>query len=119
MAEREDRPESGVDDAIFGEGVDPDIVDSHGERGHGPDDGTVPPAQEQRAELANTVEALTGKLDVRARTRDVAADGARRAKRQIDEHQTVIAAMFGGVAVLTVAILLRRRCRRDRRRDGR
>ncbi len=70
-----------------------------------------PPVEQQRAELAETVEALTQKLDVPARVKSAAADTAHTAQVKAKENPQPLAAFgaAGVVAIIAIIVLRRRR----------
>jgi hypothetical protein len=67
--------------------------------------------EQQRAELAETVEALTQKLDVPTRVKSAAADTAHTAQVKAKENPQPLAAFgaAGVVAIITIIVLRRRR----------
>ncbi|ROZ98779.1 DUF3618 domain-containing protein [Gordonia sp. OPL2] len=71
-----------------------------------------PPVEQQREELAETVDALTKKLDVPARV-NAAADETVHAvtTKAKDNQQVVIAAAAAGLAAVAAVIIIRRRKR--------
>lgn len=72
---------------------------------------TPPPAEQQRQELAETVDALAAKLDVSARVNDAASRTAHTAQVKAQENSTVLigAAVAAVLAVGTIVIVRRRR----------
>ena len=70
-----------------------------------------PPVEQQRQELAETVDALAAKLDVPARVNDAASKTAHTAQVKAQENQTVLigAAVAAVLAVGGIIILRRRR----------
>lgn len=82
-----------------------------------PDDSPIepPPVEQQRAELAETVEALTQKLDVPARVKSAAADTAHTAQvKAKDNQQTLVVAGAAGLGAIIAIVVLRRRRRRSK-----
>ncbi|MEE4021796.1 DUF3618 domain-containing protein [Gordonia sp. PKS22-38] len=73
-------------------------------------DDALPPVEQQRAELAETVDALARKADVKARVQDSAADLAQTARNNQNTLAAGGAAALGLVAVLVIT----RRWRRNR-----
>ncbi|OUC78785.1 DUF3618 domain-containing protein [Gordonia lacunae] len=72
-----------------------------------------PPVEQQRQELAETVDALAAKLDVPARVNDAASKTAHTAQEKAQENQTVlIGAAVAAVLAVGGIIILRRRRRR-------
>lgn len=72
-----------------------------------------PPVEQQRQELAETVDALAAKLDVPARVNDAASKTAHTAQEKAQENQTVlIGAVLAAVLAVGGIIILRRRRRR-------
>jgi hypothetical protein len=72
---------------------------------------TPPPVEQQRQELAATVDALAAKLDVPARVNDAASRTAHTAQVKAQENSTVLigAAVAAVLAVGTIVIVRRRR----------
>lgn len=72
---------------------------------------TSPPsAEEQRAELADTVSALAAKADVSGRLSEEASAQAARASNAVQDNPQIVAAAVGSViAAIVVTIVLRRR----------
>ena len=70
-----------------------------------------PPVEQQREELAETVDALAAKLDVPARVNAAAAETAYTARVKAEENRTVLigAAVAAALAVGTVVVRRRRR----------
>lgn len=70
-----------------------------------------PPVEQQRQELAETVDALAAKLDVPARVNDAASKTAHTAQVKAQENQTALigAAVAAVLAVGGIIILRRRR----------
>lgn len=117
--------EDPISRAAYPESVDPDLtttspatpVDDREPSGHNP-----PPIAEQRAELAETVDALTARLDVRERARTEAVARADQLKRQASEHQGLVAGSIcalGVAAVLTVIGRRRHQHKKSSRRHDR
>ena len=76
-----------------------------------------PPIEQQRAELAETVDALTHKLDVSSRVKTTASDSVETLRRTADQHQPAVAvATTTAVAVFLLITLRRRRSRKALRR---
>lgn len=74
-----------------------------------------PPVEQQRAELAETVEALTQKLDVPTRVKAAASDTAHTAQvKAKDNQQMLMISGAAGVGAILVIVLLRRRRRRSK-----
>ncbi|ORM25159.1 DUF3618 domain-containing protein [Williamsia sp. 1135] len=73
-----------------------------------------PPVEQQRAELAETVEALAQKLDVPTRVKSAAADTAHTAQVKAIENQQPLAAFGAAGVVAIIAIVLLRRRRRSK-----
>ncbi len=72
-----------------------------------------PPVAEQRAELAETVDALHDRLDVRQRAADEASAVNDQIKYQAAEHRTALIGAAGAVlATAVLVVVLRRRRRR-------
>ncbi|MBD0863943.1 DUF3618 domain-containing protein [Gordonia sp. zg691] len=82
------------------------MSETHPERDENP-----PPIEQQREELAETVDALTAKLDVPSRLSDAAADTAATAKVKAQENRTVLIGVAAAalVAIGAVVVLRRRR----------
>ena len=76
----------------------------------------VPPVEEQRAELAQTVDALTQKFDVPTRVKTAAADTAHTAQVKAKDNQQVLATSGAIGAVLLVLLIVVRR-RRSKKRE--
>lgn len=73
---------------------------------------TPPPVEQQRAELAETVEALTQKLDVPTRVKSAATETAHTAQvKAKDNQQTLVVAGAAGIGAIIAIVLLRRRRR--------
>ncbi|MFC9978916.1 DUF3618 domain-containing protein [Gordonia sp. NPDC127522] len=71
-----------------------------------------PPIEQQREELAETVDALAAKLDVPARVNEAASKTAHTAEVKAQENQTVlIGAAVAAVVALGAFIVIRRRRR--------
>ncbi|QNG20227.1 DUF3618 domain-containing protein [Rhodococcus triatomae] len=71
-----------------------------------------PPVAQQREELAETVDALTKKLDVPARANAAAADTAHAAAVTVRENQPfVVIAAVAVVSAIVAAVVVRRRRR--------
>ncbi|WP_439031977.1 DUF3618 domain-containing protein [Gordonia terrae] len=70
-----------------------------------------PPIEQQRQELAETVDALAAKLDVPARVSEAASETAHTAKVKAQENRTVVigAAVAAVLAVGAIVIVRRRR----------
>ncbi|WP_238421157.1 DUF3618 domain-containing protein [Gordonia sp. 'Campus'] len=70
-----------------------------------------PPIEQQRQELAETVDALAAKLDVPARVSEAASETAQTAKVKAQENRTVVigAAVAAVLAVGAIIIVRRRR----------
>ncbi|GAC53026.1 MULTISPECIES: DUF3618 domain-containing protein [Gordonia] len=70
-----------------------------------------PPVEQQREELAETVDALAAKLDVPARMNAAAAETAYTAKVKAEENRTALigVAVAVLVAIGTVVVIKRRR----------
>lgn len=73
-----------------------------------------PPVEQQRAELAETVEALTQKLDVPTRVKAAASDTAHTAQVKAKENPQPLAALGAASVVAIIAIVLLRRRRRSK-----
>ncbi|AZG48599.1 DUF3618 domain-containing protein [Gordonia insulae] len=71
----------------------------------------LPPVQQQREELAQTVDALSRKLDVPARLKETAADTAHTAQVKARENRRslLVTAAVAGAAVVGLIIVKRRR----------
>lgn len=68
------------------------------------------PVEEQRAELAETVDALTQKLDVPTRVKSAATDSAHTAQvKAKDNQQVLVASGAVGLSAIIAIVLLRRR----------
>lgn len=80
----------------------------------GPTD--VPPVEEQRAELAETVDALAQKFDVPTRVKTAAADTAQTAQIKAKDNQQVLATSGAIGAVLLVLLVVVRRRRSKKRK---
>jgi hypothetical protein len=80
----------------------------------GPND--LPPVEEQRAELAQTVDALAQKFDVPTRVKTAAADTAHTAQIKAKDNQQVLATSGAIGAVLLVLLVVVRR-RRSKKRE--
>lgn len=76
----------------------------------------VPPVEEQRAELAQTVDALVQKFDVPTRVKTAAADTAHTAQIKAKDNQQVLATSGAIGAVLLVLLVVARR-RRSKKRE--
>ena len=71
---------------------------------------TPPPVEEQRAALAETVDALAHKADVPARVKSAAADTAHTTKVKAQETQQVlIGAGVAALSALIAVVVIRRR----------
>ena len=71
-----------------------------------------PPIEQQREELAETVDALAAKLDVPARVNEAASKTAHTAQVKAQENRTVlIGAAVAAVVALGAFIVIRRRRR--------
>jgi LPXTG-motif cell wall-anchored protein len=69
-----------------------------------------PPVEEQRAELAETVDALAQKFDVPTRVKSAAADTAHTAQiKAKDNQQVLVASGAAGVLLLGLFVIIRRR----------
>ena len=76
---------------------------------HAPSD-DPPPVEQQRQELAETVDALAAKLDVPARVNDAATRTAHTAQVKAQENSTVlIGAAVAAVLAVGAFIIVRRR----------
>ncbi|ASR02114.1 DUF3618 domain-containing protein [Gordonia rubripertincta] len=73
--------------------------------------GDPPPIEQQREELAETVDALAAKLDVPARVNTAASETAHTAKVKAEENRTALigVAVAAVLAIGTVIIVRRRR----------
>ncbi|MBM7279590.1 DUF3618 domain-containing protein [Gordonia rubripertincta] len=73
--------------------------------------GDPPPIEQQREELAETVDALAAKLDVAARVNTAAAETAQTAKVKAEENRTTLigVAVAAVLAIGTVIVVKRRR----------
>lgn len=73
--------------------------------------GDPPPIEQQREELAETVDALAAKLDVPARVNTAASETAHTAKVKAEENRTALigVAVAAVLAIGTVIIVERRR----------
>ncbi|AZZ83272.1 DUF3618 domain-containing protein [Gordonia alkanivorans] len=73
--------------------------------------GDPPPVEQQREELAETVDALAAKLDVPARVNTAAAETAHTAKVKAEENRTTLigVAVAAVLAIGTVIVVKRRR----------
>ncbi|QCQ93289.1 DUF3618 domain-containing protein [Rhodococcus sp. SGAir0479] len=79
----------------------------------GPDDTTQPDVERQRAELAETVEELTHRVDVSARTKAAVHEKTEEAVQLAQRRGPVLGAVAGAaVALLLVRAVVRRRRRR-------
>ncbi|MCF8587169.1 deoxyuridine 5'-triphosphate nucleotidohydrolase [Gordonia liuliyuniae] len=80
------------------------------------DDTPAPPqpAAQQRAELADTVDALHDRLDVRRRAIDEASVRTDQVKEQAVEHKNTLLGVAGGVGAVAVLVIVARRRRSDR-----
>lgn len=68
------------------------------------------PIEQQRAELAETVDTLTQKLDVPTRVKSAATDSAHTAQvKAKDNQQILLASGAAGLGVIVAIVLLRRR----------
>ena len=73
----------------------------------------VPSVEQQRAELAATVDELAQRVDVPARTKAAANEKVEAAKQTAAEKPQIVAAVVGSVvAALAVRAVVRRRRRR-------
>ncbi|ATQ31052.1 membrane protein [Rhodococcus ruber Chol-4] len=73
----------------------------------------VPSVEQQRAELAATVDELAQRVDVPARTKAAAHEKVEAAKQTAAEKPQIVAAVVGSVvAALAVRAVVRRRRRR-------
>ncbi|KOS56011.1 DUF3618 domain-containing protein [Rhodococcus rhodochrous] len=73
----------------------------------------VPSVEQQRAELAETVEALAHKVDVPARAKSAAQEKVHEVQVKAQERPQIVAAVVGGiVAALVVGRVARRRGKR-------
>ncbi|MFE0748453.1 DUF3618 domain-containing protein [Gordonia sp. NPDC058843] len=69
-----------------------------------------PPVEQQRQELAETVDALAAKLDVPARVNDAASKTAHTAQVKAQENSTVlIGAAVAAVLAVGAFVIIRRR----------
>ncbi|MEO9327110.1 DUF3618 domain-containing protein [Gordonia aurantiaca] len=75
------------------------------------DAATPPPIEQQREELAETVDALAAKLDVPARVNAAASETARSAKTKAAENRTALFGVAVAAVVGTAAIVVARRRR--------
>ncbi len=82
-------------------------------------DDEPPPVAEQRAELADTVDALSARLDVRERARTQAHASADQLKQQAGGHPAAMVGAAGALAAVVVTLLVRRRRRRRPPADAR
>ncbi|AKE88909.1 MULTISPECIES: DUF3618 domain-containing protein [Rhodococcus] len=77
----------------------------------------VPSVEQQRAELAETVEALAHKVDVPARAKSAAQEKVHEVQVKAQERPQIVAAVVGGiVAALVVGRVARRRGKRNGKR---
>lgn len=90
-------------------GVDPDLATSSPIKPVADDPPSVP---EQRAELAETIDALHDRLDVRERARAEASARADQIKTQATEHRAALAGVAGATIAGVVVLAVRRRRRR-------
>ncbi len=74
-------------------------------------DKTQQSREETREELAETLDALAHKADVKGRAKVIAQHAVEQTKERIDARTVAIG---GGVAVVLLALLLVRRKRRER-----
>ena len=74
----------------------------------------LPPVEQQRAEIAETVDALTQKLDVPARVKSTASDSVDTVRRTASQNPQLLAALGAAVAAAVVVRVVRRRRRRTR-----
>ncbi|MDY6810336.1 DUF3618 domain-containing protein [Gordonia sp. HNM0687] len=74
-----------------------------------PDD--VPPVEQQREELAQTVDALTDKLDVRARAQDAANRTVQSATATARDNQQLLIGVAAAVLAVGAVVVIRRKLR--------
>ncbi|EOM75631.1 DUF3618 domain-containing protein [Rhodococcus rhodnii] len=98
MTHRDDTPSNG--DASTGKGERSSEADA-------------PPVTEQREELAETVEALTRKLDVPSRVNAAAGERAQAAATAVRDNRQIVVGAAAGVLALVVLLIVRRRRRED------
>lgn len=113
-----DRPPGTTGDPVIDAGTtdaaDPDLATASPieEDASDDDDLELPSVVDQRAELAETVDALSDRFDVRERARAEAAAQADHLTQQASEHRTAILGVLGAVGGAAVLLLIRRRRRR-------
>ncbi|MAU81470.1 DUF3618 domain-containing protein [Gordonia sp. Z-3] len=73
-----------------------------------PDD---PPVEQQREELAQTVDALTDKLDVRARAHDAAEHTVQAASATARDNRQLLIGVAAAVLAVGAVVVIRRRIR--------
>lgn len=120
MSTEPNRDPSPATDPILGvpgESADPDLVTSSPME-PADDDQQAPPVARQRAELADTVDALHDRFDVRERARAEASARTDQVKQTVGENQNVIIGVLGALGLAAVVATVARLRRKSRERGA-